>query len=103
MNRPEFIATVADKSGFSKKETDTILKAMLSTITETLAAGDNVQFVGFGTFETRNRSKRQGINPSNGEKITIPAKRVPVFKTGACLKKAITDFDSKPKRGKKKK
>lgn len=103
MNRKEFIDIVSDKSGFSKKETDTMLRAMISTISDALVEGDSIQFVGFGTFETRTRSARVGINPLTKESLKIPAKRVPAFKAGALLKNAILDHDAKPKSGKKKK
>lgn len=105
MTKTELISAVAKECNmsFSKKEIKTILEASLKVIADTLVKGDNVQFIGFGTFDTRTRASRMGWDPSTDTKIRIPAKRVPVFRAGSCLKKSITDFDNKPKRGRKKK
>ena len=48
-----------------------------------------VQLIGFGTFESMKRKKRQGVNPATGKKITIPAKRVPKFRAGQAMKDAV--------------
>ena len=62
----------------------------LETVTETLAEGEKVQLVGFGTFESRARKAREGRNPRNPEeKIKIPASNAPVFKAGKSLKEAV--------------
>lgn len=62
-----------------------MLDAFLETVTETLAQGDSVQLVGFGTFKTSERKARSGRNPRTGEVVTIPAKRVPSFTAGNTL------------------
>ena len=54
-----------------------------------LAAGEKVQLIGFGSFEVRDRKSRIGKNPRTGEKIEIPAYRMPTFKAGAALKDAV--------------
>ena len=59
------------------------------TITAALVAGDEVQLVGFGAFETKERGARVGRNPKTKEEIQIPASRVPAFKAGKALKDAI--------------
>lgn len=89
MNKTELIAEVAEKSGFSKKDTEKILNSALETITDTLKDGDKVQMVGFGAFETKERAARMGRNPKTKEEIQIPASRVPVFKAGKALKDIV--------------
>ena len=54
-----------------------------------MAAGEKVQLIGFGSFEVRDRKSRIGKNPRTGEKIEIPAYRVPTFKAGAVLKEGV--------------
>ena len=66
-----------------------MLDAFLETVTETLAQGDSVQLVGFGTFKTSERNARSGRNPRTGEAVEIPAKRVPSFTAGNTLKEAV--------------
>ena len=60
-----------------------------TVITDTLADGDKIQLVGFGTFETRERKARKGINPQTKNQITIKATKVPAFKAGRALKDAV--------------
>ena len=65
------------------------MKRYSETIEETLASGDKVQVIGFGTFEVRDRAARKGRNPQTGEEIQIPASKVPGFKAGKALKEAV--------------
>ena len=59
------------------------------SISETLAKGEKIQLVGFGTFEVRERAAREGVNPRTGDKIKIAASKVPAFKAGSALKDAV--------------
>ena len=89
MNKTELIAAVAAKTEFSKKDTEKVLSALLDTVTETLAKGEKVQLVGFGTFETKEREARTAKNPRTLETINVPATRVPGFKAGQALKAKV--------------
>lgn len=90
MNKAELIASVAEKSELTKKDAEKAVGALLATIEETLAKGEKVQLVGFGTFEIRERAARKGRNPQTGAEIEIAAARVPVFKAGKALRDAIS-------------
>ncbi len=89
MNKSELIGVVAEKTEMSKKDTEKAVNAVFESIMETLAKGDKVQLVGFGTFEVRERKQREGRNPATGETITIPALNVPVFKAGKAFKERV--------------
>ena len=90
MNKAELIASVAEKTGFTKKDAEKALNGFMETIKEELVAGGKVQLVGFGTFEVRDRKERQGRNPRKpGEIIKIEASKAPVFKAGKALKDAV--------------
>ncbi|MCO7127735.1 HU family DNA-binding protein [Sporolactobacillus shoreicorticis] len=89
MNKNELIHKVAEKTGIAKKDTETVVNEALEQIIQTLSANDKVQFVGFGTFEVRQRASRTGRNPQTGETITIPATRVPGFRAGNKFKDAV--------------
>ncbi len=92
MNKAELIAQVADKAGLTKKDTGVVVESILETITEALASGDTVSFIGFGTFSTSKRAAREGINPSTGKKIQIAESTVAKFKVGAKLKEAVKEI-----------
>ncbi len=89
MNKTELIAEVSKKTGMSKKDAEKAVNATMDAIAETMAAGDKVQLVGFGSFETKVREARMGRNPKTKEPIEIPAAKVPVFKAGKGLKDFI--------------
>ena len=80
MNKSELIAAIATKTGETKKDAEATLNAFVNVVSETLAKGDKVQLVGFGSFEVRKRAARKGRNPQTKEEIKIPASKAPVFK-----------------------
>ena len=89
MNKTELIASVAEKTDLTKKDTEKVVNALFQSIEEALAAGDKVQLIGFGTFEVRERAEREGRNPQTNETIKIPASKVPAFKAGKSLKDSV--------------
>ena len=90
MNKSELIAFAAKEAGISKKDSTLAIEAAFTGITNSLVAGEKVQLIGFGTFETRERKSRQGRNPRKPDEIIdIPASKAPVFKAGKALKDAV--------------
>ena len=91
MTKAELVTSIAEKTGLTKKDSEKALAAFVDTVTETLAKGDSIQLVGFGTFEVRERAAREGINPRTKEKIEIADTKVPAFKAGRALKDAVSE------------
>ena len=89
MNKQELIAAAAEKTGFSKKDTEATLNAVLEAVVANLQENEKVQLVGFGSFEVKQRAARIGRNPKTKEAIEIPASRAPVFKPSKSLKEAL--------------
>ena len=89
MNKTELIAAVSEKTGVSKKDCEKTISAMLDQVAESLAQGDKVQIVGFGSFEVKERQARTGRNPKTGEAVEIAASMAPVFKAGKALKDTV--------------
>ena len=89
MNKTELVASVAEKSGLTKKDSEKAVNAVSAAITESMENGEKVQLVGFGTFEVRERKARKAQNPQTKEEITIPATKVPAFKAGKGLKDVV--------------
>ena len=90
MNKNELIAAVAEATGETKKAAAAIINATFDKIADAMAAGDKVQLIGFGTFETHERAAREGVNPRTGEKVKIAASKSPAFKAGKAFKEAIS-------------
>ena len=89
MNKTELVLAVAEKAGLKKKEAEKAVAAVIDSVVETLKKGKKVQLVGFGTFETRARKARTGINPRTKETIKIAASKSPVFKAGKAFKDSV--------------
>ena len=88
MNKANLIDAIS-KVTSSKKVASKALDCMIKTITGALKKKEPVTLIGFGTFTTSKRKARSGRNPQTGQKITIKAKTVPVFRAGKALKDAI--------------
>ena len=89
MNKSEFVSAVAAKTGMTQADAGRAVDAVLATVTETLAKGEDVRFTGFGNFEVVQQGARMGRNPRTGEEIAIPASKAPKFRAGASLKAAV--------------
>lgn len=89
MTKAELVDGVAKNANLSKKDAEVIVQAVLESIIESLQNGEKVELRGFGSFRLRERASRQGRNPKTGEKVFVPAKKVPYFKPGKDLKELI--------------
>lgn len=89
MNKAELVGEVAGQAGLTKRVCRETIDAITSTITDSLARGEKVTLVGFGSFKVRKRKARRGRNPQTGKEIQIPAKDVPKFEPGKNLKEAV--------------
>ncbi|MBA3921559.1 MAG: HU family DNA-binding protein [Nostocaceae cyanobacterium] len=89
MNKGELIEAIATKASVTKKDADVIFTAMLEKIVEAVSTGDKVTLVGFGSFEARSRSAREGRNPKTNEAMHIPATKVPAFSAGKAFKDKV--------------
>lgn len=89
MNKTELIEAVAEGADISKAAATRAVDTVIEGITGTLAKGEQVTLVGFGTFLVRDRAARTGRNPQTGDPIEIKAAKVPAFKAGKALKDAV--------------
>ena len=89
MIKADLIDAIAAETKFSKKDTDLFIRAFIENVSKALEEGDNVQLMGFGTFEVGERDAREGRNPKTGETVKIPASKTPKFKAGKALKDRV--------------
>lgn len=89
MNKADLINAVAKDADISKAAANRAIDAMTNAITNSLANGDSVSLIGFGSFVVRDRAARTGRNPRTGEAIQIKASKVAAFKAGKLLKEAV--------------
>merc|ERR1719362_369392 len=91
VNKGELVDAVSEKTSNTKKTTDGVISAALEIIMNKVAEGERVSLVGFGSFESRDRRAREGRNPKTGEKMEIPATKVPAFSAGKTFKDLVAD------------
>jgi DNA-binding protein HU-beta len=89
VNKTELIEEIAKQADITKASATRALDAVLGAVTTSLANGDSVTLVGFGTFMVGERAEREGRNPRTKETIKIAAVKVPKFKAGKALKDAV--------------
>lgn len=89
MNKSELIDAIAQEAGLTKVDARKALDAFINVVGKSLAKGDKVGLVGFGSFTVQMREAREGRNPATGAKITIPAKKVIKFRPGNDLNDVV--------------
>lgn len=96
MKKAELVDAVSDSANITKSAAEVAVKSVFDSIATALKNGDSLTLVGFGTFSIAERAAREAHNPKNpGEKITLPARKVPKFKPSSALKELV-DPPKKP-------
>ncbi len=92
MNKKQLVSLVSKECGYTQKDTERVIDALLNVITESLVIGEKVLLVGFGTFDVRKRKAREVKNPRNhSETIYVPETTAPFFKAGKNLRDAVNN------------
>jgi integration host factor subunit beta len=89
MTKADLVEEVARVSELTKKHSEAIVNTVFDSIIQALQRDDKIELRGFGSFRIRQRRSRQGRNPKTGDKVDVPAKRIPYFKPGKELKELI--------------
>ena len=81
----------AEKNGthLMAKDVEYSVKVLVDTMTRALAKGQRIEIRGFGSFDLNERPARTGRNPKTGERVQVPAKKVPHFKPGKELRERV--------------
>ena len=96
MTKADLVEEVARITELTRKDSEVIVDTLFESVIKALKAGDKLEVRGFGSFRVRQRNARLGRNPKTGEKVEVPAKRVPYFKPSKELKDLINDGTTAP-------
>jgi integration host factor subunit beta len=91
MTKADLVEEVAKVTELTRKDSEVIVDTLFESVIKALRAGDKLEVRGFGSFRVRQRNARVGRNPKTGEKVEVPAKRVPYFKPSKELKDVINN------------
>jgi integration host factor subunit beta len=89
MTKAELVEEVAKTTQLTKKHAEIIVNTVFDSIVDSLKAGEKIELRGFGSFRIRHRGPRLGRNPKTGDKVEVPAKRIPYFKPGKELREML--------------
>ena len=96
MTKSELMARLAEvfaekhsDSALQAKDVEYSVKVLVDTMTRALAKGQRIEIRGFGSFDLSERPARTGRNPKTGERVQVPAKKVPHFKPGKELRERV--------------
>jgi integration host factor subunit beta len=93
MTKAELVEEVSEKTGLPKKQAEVVVNTVFESIVETLKTGEKIELRGFGSFRIRQRDSRTGRNPKTGDKVEVPAKRIPYFKPGKELRELLNQAE----------
>jgi len=90
MTRSDLVEALAQRfPQLAQRDAEWAVKAILESMSESLAQGQRIEIRGFGSFAVNHRPPRVGRNPRSGESVAVPEKRVPHFKAGKALRQAV--------------
>ena len=91
MTKADLIEEVSRLAELTRKDSEMIVETVFDSIVRSLRAGDKIEIRGFGSFRTRQRNPRVGRNPKTGERVDVPAKKIPFFKPSKELRDTVND------------
>jgi len=94
MTKADLIEEVARITDVTRRDSEVIVESIFDSIVHSLRAGDKIEIRGFGSFRTRQRNSRVGRNPKTGDRVEVPAKKIPFFKPSKELKDLVNHEQS---------
>ena len=95
MTKADLVDKVTSLGDLTRRDGEVIVETLFDSVIGALKSGDKVEVRGFGSFRTRQRKSRTGRNPKTGDKVDVPAKRVPFFKPSKELRDAVNPSGAK--------
>lgn len=89
MNNKEFIAELAQRTGYSRTVTQSFVRSVVDAMADCFDEGDCVSLTSFGTFEVKKRLERIVVNPSTGQRMMVPPKLVLNFRPTSSIKEKL--------------
>jgi integration host factor subunit beta len=94
MTKADLIEEVSRLAELTRKDSEVIVDTIFDSVVRSLRVGDKIEIRGFGSFRTRQRNPRVGRNPKTGDRVEVPAKKIPFFKPSKELKDLVNSGTS---------
>ena len=92
MNKPEFVALLAERCEVTKKDAEAMYDDVFGTLTDVIASGEEVAIPGLGRVKIADRPARTAHNPRTMETVEVPAKKAPKFQFSKNIKEAVASL-----------
>ena len=89
MTKADLVEKVTAAGELTRRDGEVIVETIFDAVIGALKSGDKIEIRGFGSFRTRQRNSRIGRNPKTGERVEVPAKKVPYFKPSKELRDLV--------------
>lgn len=89
MTKKDIVMKVSNETNLTQIDVKKIVQRTLDVILESLERGETVELRNFGVFKVKTRRGRIGRNPRTGQEVTVPEKKVVIFKAGLVLKQKV--------------
>ena len=89
VTKADLVEEVVRVTELPRKESEAVVETIFESIIDALQKGDKIEIRGFGSFRTRQRKPRIGRNPKTGDRVEVPAKKIPFFKPSKELKDLV--------------
>jgi integration host factor subunit beta len=89
MTKADLVEKVTSLGDLTRRDSEVIVETIFNSVIAALKGGDKIEIRGFGSFRIRQRNPRIGRNPKNGDRVEVPAKRVPYFKPSKELRDLV--------------
>src|SRR5256885_15621565 len=91
MTKADLIEKPSRLAELTRKDSEVIVETIFDSIVRSLRVGDKIEIRGFGSFRPRQRKPRVGRNPKTGDRVKVPAKKIPFFKPSKELKNLVNN------------
>ncbi|MGJ0903242.1 HU family DNA-binding protein, partial [Bacteroides kribbi] len=81
-----FTSELAERLGYTIKDTSELMNSLLSSMTQELEEGNVIAIQGFGSFEVKKKAERISINPASKQRMLVPPKLVLSYRPSNTLK-----------------
>jgi integration host factor subunit beta len=95
MTKADLVEKVTVAGELTRRDGEVIVETIFDAVIGALKSGDKIEIRGFGSFRTRQRNSRIGRNPKTGERVEVPAKKVPYFKPSKELRDLVNPQEAK--------
>src|SRR3954470_6084791 len=89
MTKADLIEEVSRLVELTRKDSEVVVETIFDSIVKSLRSGEKAEIGGVGSCRTRQRKPRVGRNPKTGDRVDVPAKKIPFFKPSKELKDLV--------------